>query len=165
MAKLARRAGSSPQPSVMSCQDRRSVAARRWLSERSGWASRRRPVPGCHGPPGRSVARQRGCVAVLRATYQDTTQTFAVTVASRCCGHAWRAPRRPGRPRRCASPVARRRGCGPCRSGTRRRLTSLPGPQGRLEPPLRPYLVLATVGYADGRPWLSQGHDTCPRPR
>jgi len=23
-----------------------------------------------------------------------------------------------------------------------------------------PYLVLATVGYADGRPWLQQGHDT-----
>jgi len=22
-----------------------------------------------------------------------------------------------------------------------------------------PYLVLTTVGYADGRPWLSQGHD------
>ena len=26
-----------------------------------------------------------------------------------------------------------------------------------------PYLVLATVGYADGRPWLSQGHDTYTR--
>jgi hypothetical protein len=26
-----------------------------------------------------------------------------------------------------------------------------------------PYLVLTTVGYADGRPWLSQGHDTYTR--
>ncbi len=105
---------------------------------------------------GPELAR-RGCVAVLRATYQDATQTFAVTVgvAVMPASSAARASALLQPPRRPAAVAAGRvvppHHDGPFRRAGSRRLgwSSATGP----------YLVLATVGYADGRPWLSQGHD------
>ena len=125
--------------------------AARW--PRTGSASpARRPA----GPPPtrrrRAVLARHGCLAVLRATYQDATQTFAVTVgvavlpslagrqrrSRRCPAAAARAPWRAGGVVPAAPLVARLRWTG---SG------SCPGQRAA-----GPYLVLATVGYADGRP-------------
>lgn len=112
-------------------------------------------------PVGRLLAK-RGCLAVLRATYQDTTQTFAVTVGVAVLP---------------ATPAARTQAAGAAMAlrksrGTRPWLRAVsfrhtatahfasPGHKVAWTDAAGPYLVLATVGYADGRPWLSQGHDT-----
>ena len=105
-------------------------------------------------PAGRVLA-QHGCEAVLRATYQDTTQTLAVTVGiavlpSSSAAQAASALHHGGLPWLRA--VSFRHTMTAHFAGTGRKVgwSSAAGP----------YLVLATVGYADGRPWLSQGHDT-----
>ena len=115
-------------------------------------------------PAGRLLVK-RGCLAVLRATYQDTTQTFAVTV-----GVAVLPATPSAGPRATATALALRKSDAPqpwlravsfghtatahfAGKGHKVAWTDAAGP----------YLVLATVGYADGRPWLSQGHDTYTR--
>ena len=103
---------------------------------------------------GPELAR-RGCLAVLRATYQDTTQTFAVTVGVAVMP-ASSAPRAR---HCCAMTAAGSRGCGPCRSAHHDRPFRGPGHKVGWRGATGPYLVIATVGYADGRPWLTQGHD------
>lgn len=108
-------------------------------------------------PPASRVLADRGCQAMLRATYEDTTQTFAVTVGvavlpktpateASAALHDAHAPKpwlRAVSFRR--TPTAHFAGPG--------RKVGWSGAAG-------PYLVVATVGYADGRPWLSQGNDT-----
>ena len=124
----------------------------------------------CRNATARAAGRllaKHSCVAVLRATYQDTTQTFAVTVGVAVLP---------------VGPAAGTSAAGTSAAGAASALHKSGGPQ----PWLRavsfrhtatahfagrghkvawshatgPYLVLATVGYADGRPWLSRGHDT-----
>jgi len=124
----------------------------------------------CRNATARAAGRllaKHSCVAVLRATYQDTTQTFAVTVGVAVLP---------------VGPAAGTSAAGTSAAGAASALHKSGGPQ----PWLRavsfrhtatahfagrghkvawshatgPYLVLATVGYADGRPWLNSGHDT-----
>jgi hypothetical protein len=112
-------------------------------------------------PAGRLLVK-RGCVAVLRATYQDTTQTFAVTVgvavlpatptAGTPAAGAASALRKSGRAQPWLRAVSFRRTATAHFAG--------PGHKVAWSYAAGPYLVLATVGYADGRPWLRQGHDT-----
>lgn len=103
---------------------------------------------------------KQGCLAVLRATYQDTTQTFAVTVGVAVM------PVSPASSAVKAS-KALKHGGGPqpwLRAVSFRRTTTAhfagPGTKVGWSSAKGPYLVLATVGFADGRPWLQQGHDT-----
>lgn len=108
-------------------------------------------------PVGPALAKS-GCVAVLRATYQDTTQTLAVTVGvavlpAAATGRAAAELKQAGGPQQSwLRAVSFRRTTTAHFAGQGHKVgwSSITGP----------YLVLATVGYADGRPWLSQGHDT-----
>lgn len=103
------------------------------------------------------VLHRHGCQAVLRATYDDQTQTLAVTVgvavlpsggAARNALEAF--PSNSGmRPGVKAVPFHR---TAVARFGDRQRRLSWQSTAG-------PYLVLATVGYANGRPWLPNGDD------
>jgi hypothetical protein len=107
---------------------------------------------------GRAFSRQ-GCLAVLRATYEDTTQTFAVTVGIAVLPSAARARASAASLRTARRPWAR------AVSFRRTATAHFAGPGGKLgwSSAAGPYLVLATVGYADGRPWISQGHDSYTR--
>jgi hypothetical protein len=119
------------------------------------------PQAGCRTATQRATAGvllQHGCQMVLRATYVDTTQTFAVTVgvvvlpgisAARTAVTALGGP---GDPRSGVRPVPFRR-TPTARFGDRSQKLSWDHAAG-------PYLVLASVGYADGRPWLARDHDT-----
>jgi hypothetical protein len=112
-------------------------------------------------PAGRLLVK-RGCVAVLRATYQDKTQTFAVTVgvavlpttsaAGTTAAGAAMALRNSRSPQPWLRAVSFRHTATAHFAG--------PGHKVTWSHAAGPYLVLATVGYADGRPWLSRGHDT-----
>ncbi len=104
-------------------------------------------------PAAGPLLTKRGCLAVLRATYQDTTQTFAVTVGVAVMpdSPAAKALRHGGGSRPWLRPVSFRRTTAAHFAGPGQKVGSS-GAEG-------PYLVLATVGYADGRPWLRQGHD------
>jgi hypothetical protein len=108
-------------------------------------------------PQAGRVLVRRGCLAVLRATYQDTTETLAVTVGVAVL---------PASSAALASAGLHHDG-GPqpwLRAVSFRRTTTAhfagPGHKVGWRSATGPYLVLATVGYADGRPWLSQGNDT-----
>jgi hypothetical protein len=112
------------------------------------------------GPAAGPVLTKQGCLAVLRATYQDATQTFAVTVGVAVM---------PASPASSAAKAsgALHHGGGPppwLRAVSFRRTATAhfagPGHKVGWSSAAGPYLVLATVGYADGRPWLQQGHDT-----
>jgi hypothetical protein len=104
------------------------------------------------------VLARHGCLAVLRATYEDQTQTLAVTVGVAVL---------PGKPaaQESASGLG---GRGDPRSGVRavafrRTATASFGDRGQKlvwDYVAGPYLVLATAGYADGRPWLTRGDDS-----
>jgi hypothetical protein len=104
------------------------------------------------------VLAQNGCKAVLRATYEDTTQTLAVTVGVAVLPGMSAA-------RKTATALG---GAGDPRSGIRavsfrRTATSRFGDRSQKlswHHVAGPYLVMATVGYADGRPWLSRGNDS-----
>jgi hypothetical protein len=107
--------------------------------------------------PASRVLARRGCLAILRATYQDSTQTLAVTVGVAVL---------PSSAARAAAAALHRDGASQAwlRAVSFRRTTTAhfagPGHKVGWAGAAGPYLVLATVGYADGRPWLSQGHDT-----
>jgi hypothetical protein len=108
-------------------------------------------------PQAGRVLVRHGCLAVLRATYQDTTRTLAVTVGVAVLP-ASSAARASAPPRPDGSPQW-------LRAVSFRRTTTAhfagPGHKvGGWSSVTGPYLVLATVGYADGRPWLRQGHDS-----
>ena len=112
------------------------------------------------GPAAGPLLAKQGCLAVLRATYQDATQTFAVTIGVAVM------PATPASSAGKAS-TALRHGGGPqpwLRAVSFRHTTTAhfggPGHKVGSSSAAGPYLVLATVGYADGRPWLRQGHDT-----
>jgi hypothetical protein len=122
------------------------------------------PQASCRKATARPVSRllvKRGCLAVLRATYQDTTQTFAVTVGVAVL------PATPAGPRT-ALALPKSHDSQPWLRAVSFRHTATahfagPGHKVAWAADAGPYLVLATVGYADGRPWLSQGHDTYTR--
>jgi hypothetical protein len=105
-----------------------------------------------------SAFAQHGCLAVLRATYEDTTQTLAVTVgvavmpAMSAAQKAAMALGGPADPRTGIKAVSFRR-TATARFGDRSQKLWWDRAAG-------PYLVLATVGYADGRPWIARGDDT-----
>jgi hypothetical protein len=109
------------------------------------------------GPAAGPLLTKRGCLTVLRATYQDTTQTFAVTVgvAVMPASSAAKALKHDGGMRPWLRTVPFRHTTTAHFAGPGRKV-GWSGAEG-------PYLVLATVGYADGRPWLRQGHDTYTR--
>ncbi len=104
-----------------------------------------------------AVLARHGCLAVLRATYDDPTRTLAVTVGVAVL---------PGAGAVAASARLLPRGGGV-------RAVPFPhtpvalfrGSRGQISWQLAagPYLVLATVGYADGRPWLASGNDSYTR--
>jgi hypothetical protein len=106
-----------------------------------------------------AVLARHGCLAVLRATYNDQTQTIAVTVAVAVM---------PGAGAVTAS--ARSLPHGPTAAV---RAVSFPhtpvaafhGPRGQIswQVAAGPYLVLASAGYADGRPWLASSSDSYTR--
>jgi len=108
-------------------------------------------------PAAGPLLTKRGCLAVLRATYQDTTQTFAVTVGVAVM---------PASSAMSADQALKHDiGSQPwLRAVSFRRTTTAhfagPGTKVGWSGAMGPYLVLATVGYADGRPWLRQGNDT-----
>jgi hypothetical protein len=105
--------------------------------------------------PASRVLAQRGCEAILRATYQDTTQTLAVTIGVAVLPSSSAAR---------AASALHHGGVPWLRAVSFRHTTTAnfagPGRKVGWSSVAGPYLVLATVGYADGRPWLSQGHDT-----
>jgi len=104
------------------------------------------------------VLAQHGCLTVLRATYEDATQTLAVTVGVAVLPAMSAAQK---------SAAALGTGSG-SRSGIkavsfRRTVTAHFGDRSQKlwwDRAAGPYLVLATVGYADGRPWIARGDDT-----
>lgn len=119
------------------------------------------PQASCRAAAERAAARvlgQHGCVAVLRATYEDASQTLAVTVGVAVLPATSAAQQT----------VAALGSGGNLRSGIkavsfRRTATYHFGDHGRKlwwDHVAGPYLVLAAVGYADGRPWLARGNDT-----
>ena len=105
-----------------------------------------------------AVLARHGCLAVLRATYEDPTQTLAVTVGVAVLPGTSAA-------QDSASDLG---GQGDPRWGIRavsflRTATARFGDQSQKlvwDHVAGPYLVLATVGYADGRPWIARGDDT-----
>jgi hypothetical protein len=107
------------------------------------------------------VLARHGCLAVLRATYEDRTQTLAVTVGvavlpgTSAAQESAGALGSPGDLRSGIRAVAFRR-TATARFGDRSQKLTWDHVAG-------PYLVLATVGYADGRPWLERGDDTYTR--
>jgi hypothetical protein len=122
----------------------------------------------CRDATARTAGRllvKRGCVAVLRATYQDTTHTFAVTVGVAVLPATAAA----GTPAAKAAVALRKSGGPPpwLRAVSFRHTVTAHfagrGHKVAWSHAAGPYLVLATVGFADGRPWLSQGHDTYTR--
>jgi hypothetical protein len=104
------------------------------------------------------VLAKHGCLGVLRATYEDTTQTLAVTVgvavlpAMSAARESAAALGTGGYPRSGIKAVSFRRTT-TAHFGDRSQKLWWDRTAG-------PYLVLATVGYADGRPWIARGHDT-----
>jgi hypothetical protein len=107
------------------------------------------------------VLSQHGCHVLLRATYEDTTQTLAVTVgvavlpalpAAQKSATALGGPGDPGSGIRAVS----FRRTATARFGDRSQKLTWDRVAG-------PYLVLATAGYADGRPWIAHVHDTYTR--
>jgi len=127
-------------------------------AERVGIASQ----TSCRDATGRAAGAllaKRGCLAVLRATYQDTTQTLAVTVgvavmplsSASSAAKASDALHHGGGPSPWLRAVSFRHTATAHFAG--------PGSKIGSSSAKGPYLVLATVGYADGRPWLKQGHD------
>jgi hypothetical protein len=125
-------------------------------AQRVGIAAQASCRDGTARPAGRVLA-QRGCLAILRATYQDATQTLAVTVGvavlpASSAAQAQAALHHDGDPPPWLRAVSFRRTTTAHFAG--------PGHKVGWSSAMGPYLVLTTVGYADGRPWLSQGHDT-----
>ena len=108
--------------------------------------------------PAAGVLAKNGCLAVLRATYEDTTQTLAVTIGVAVLPGMSAAQKsaaalgRPGDPRSGIRAVSFRRTT-TARFGDRSQKLTWDHVAG-------PYLVLAAVGYADGRPWLTRSGDT-----
>jgi hypothetical protein len=112
------------------------------------------PQASCKAATDPAVARilgQHGCLAVLRVTYDDATQSLAVTVgvavlpgpaAARASLHA--LPRSGGNGPRPGVRAVPFRHTLVARFGNRQRQLSWEQAAG-------PYLVFATVGYADGR--------------
>jgi hypothetical protein len=105
-----------------------------------------------------AVLAKHGCLAVLRATYEDTTQTLAVTVgvavlpAQQAAQEAARSLGSPSAPSSGIRPVS-----------FRRTVTAHFGDRSQKliwDRVAGPYLVITAVGYADGRPWIARGHDT-----
>jgi len=118
------------------------------------------------GPASGALLTRHGCLAVLRATYQDTTQTFAVTVgvavmpvssatSATSAAKAAKALQHGGGPKPWLRAVSFRHTTTAHFAG--------PGSKVSWSRARGPYLVLVTVGYADGRPWLQQGHDSYTR--
>lgn len=108
-------------------------------------------------PTAAAELTKRGCLAMLRATYQDTTQTFAVTVGvavmpASSATSADQALKHDVGSQPSLRAVSFRRTATAHFAG--------PGTKVGWSGASGPYLVLATVGYADGRPWLRQGNDT-----
>jgi hypothetical protein len=119
------------------------------------------PQAKCRSAAPRSAAgviAQYGCLAVLRATYEDTTQTLAVTIgvvvlpAASAAQKSAKALGGAGDPRAGVRTVAFRRTT-TARFGDR-------SPKLSWDRTAGPYLVLATAGFADGRPWIARGDDT-----
>jgi hypothetical protein len=128
-------------------------------AERVGIASQASCRDATGAAAGALLAKQ-GCLAVLRATYQDTTQTFAVTV-----GVAVMPVSSASSAARASTALNHRVGPPPwLRAVSFRRTTTAhfagPGNKAGWSSAKGPYLVMATVGYADGRPWLQRGHDS-----
>jgi hypothetical protein len=119
------------------------------------------PQASCRDGAQRAAAgalARHGCVALLRATYEDTTQTLAVTVGVAVL------PAQPA-----AQEAAMSLGTlGQPSSGVRavsfrRTVTAHFGDRSQKlmwDRVAGPYLVIAAVGYADGRPWIARGNDT-----
>jgi hypothetical protein len=103
------------------------------------------------------VLAGHGCLAVLRATYTDQTQSLAVTV-----GVAVLPSARAARLSVQISPGGKEPG--PLVRAVRFHHTSAVAFSNRAarvpwERAAGPYLVLAAAGYADGRPWQSAGNN------
>jgi hypothetical protein len=103
------------------------------------------------------VLAGHGCLAVLRATYTDQTQSLAVTV-----GIAVLPSARAARLSVQTSPG--RKGPAPLVRAVRFRHTGVAAFSSRAarvpwERAAGPYLVLAAAGYADGRPWQPAGNN------
>lgn len=130
------------------------------VAHRVGIAPQARCRAATEGGVAQTLTRH-GCLAVLRATYDDATQSLALTVGVAVL---------PGPAAAQASALALPNGTGPApgvravpfrhtlvaRFSNRQRQFSWHHVAG-------PYLVFATVGYADGRPWLRNAHNPYAR--
>ena len=132
----------------------------RLAAQRAGIAGQAR----CHDATPAAIARvlaKSRCLAVLRATYDDETQTLAVTVgvavlpSTAAARDAFRALPHGVSLRPSVTAVPFRHTLVARFANSRRQLSR--------EWVSGPYLVLAAVGYADGRPWLPTGNDSYVR--
>lgn len=102
----------------------------------------------------------QGCRAVLRATYEDATEELATTVAVAVLD-------KPGGEGVVLRALSGRRSAVTVRPVPFRRtvVARFVGTGQRLpwDHVAGPYLVLATVGYADGRPWVGTADDSYTR--
>lgn len=100
------------------------------------------------------VLAQHRCVAILRATYDDQTRTLAVTVGVAVLpgedAAQDSARSLPAGSQHATVKAMPFRHTVVARFAARRRQLSWHKAAG-------PYLVLASVGFADGRPWLAKG--------
>jgi hypothetical protein len=106
-----------------------------------------------------AVLARHGCLAVLRATYDDPTKTLAVTIGVAVLPGAAAVAAAARQLRRRSRPGVR------AVSFPRTPVAEFRGAAGQISWQLAagPYLVLATVGYADGRPWLASSNDSYTR--
>lgn len=116
--------------------------------------ARQAPCRAAATAPMARMLGQYGCKAMLRATYDDQTQTLAVTVGVAVLssdGAAKDSVRSlPGGSQQTAVKAVRFRRTVVARFGAGQRDLSWHQAAG-------PYVVLASVGFANGRPWLAKG--------
>jgi hypothetical protein len=126
-------------------------------AHRVGIARQAKCRPATDTPTGKQLSRW-GCLAVLRATYDDSTQTLAVTVGVAVLPTA-------GAAKTATRKMASGHGVHP----TVRLVAFKRTPVARFHGQYRqlswhrvtgPYLVLSAAGFANGRPWLPRGHDS-----
>jgi hypothetical protein len=126
-------------------------------AHRVGIARQAKCRPATDTPTAKQLTRW-GCLAVLRATYDDSTQSLAVTVGVAVLPSA-------GAAKAATRKMASGHGVRPTVRLVAFKRTPVAGFHGQYRQlswhrVTGPYLVLSAAGFASGRPWLPRGDDS-----